>query len=156
MRRKDREVTDPEKIREILDKAKILHLAMFDGEYPYNVPLHYGYEIPDGRPVFYVHCAKEGHKLDCIAANPKVCCALDCDMQLVPGDIACMWGATYASVICRGDASVVNVPEEKVHALKVFMRCQTGRDFEITEAMAQGVTVIKITTDDCTAKSRAK
>ncbi len=42
MRRKDREITDIETIRSILDKAKVLHLAMIDGDRPYVVPLHYG------------------------------------------------------------------------------------------------------------------
>ena len=44
MRRKDREVTDTGEILKTVDKAKILHLGLFDGAYPYVVPLHYGYE----------------------------------------------------------------------------------------------------------------
>ena len=43
MRRKDRELTDREGILRILERAKILRLALFDGDYPYVVPLHYAY-----------------------------------------------------------------------------------------------------------------
>ena len=57
MRRKDREVTDINEILKIVDKAKILHLCLFDGEYPYIVPLHYGYEYKNGNLIFYMHCA---------------------------------------------------------------------------------------------------
>lgn len=44
MRRKDREVTDLREILRIINKAKILHLGLFDGDHPYVVPLHFGYE----------------------------------------------------------------------------------------------------------------
>ena len=52
MRRKDRQITDLEAIRAILDKAKVLHLAMIDGARPYVVPMNYGYALADGRLSF--------------------------------------------------------------------------------------------------------
>ena len=63
MRRKDREVTNIDEIKQIIERAKILHLGLFDSEYPYIVPLHYGYEFTEEKLVFYLHSAKEGHKL---------------------------------------------------------------------------------------------
>ena len=48
---------------QIVEKAKILHLGLFDSEYPYVLPLHYGYEYVDGSLVFYLHSAKEGHTM---------------------------------------------------------------------------------------------
>ena len=74
MRRKDREITDIHKIEEILAGARYLHLGVFDGEYPYVVPLHYGYVMENEKLTFYVHCAKEGHKLDCIRRNHRDFC----------------------------------------------------------------------------------
>ena len=47
MRRKDREITDIQKIKEILSKARYLHLGLFEGVYPYVVPIHYVYCIED-------------------------------------------------------------------------------------------------------------
>ena len=44
MRRKDREITDIQQILNIIDKCNILRLGLFDKDYPYVVPLHYGYE----------------------------------------------------------------------------------------------------------------
>ena len=43
MRRKDREVTNISDILKIVDTAKVLRLGLFDGDYPYIVPLHCGY-----------------------------------------------------------------------------------------------------------------
>ena len=157
MRRKDREVTDMHDILQIVDKAKILHLGLFDGAYPYIVPLHYGYEYRDGILTFFVHGAREGKKLDCIRNNPHVCVELECDIELVSGgDVPCSYGAAYASVIGRGTAELVTAVPEKIRGLKLLMKNQTGRDFEIDDSMAASVEVIAVTVTDFTAKSRPK
>ena len=71
MRRKDREITDIDKIETIIASARYMHLGMFDGEFPYIVPLHYGYQMEKGKLTFYVHCAKKGHKLQSAITSRK-------------------------------------------------------------------------------------
>ena len=89
-------------ILQIIEKAKVLHLALFDADYPYIVPLHYGYEYKEGILIFYMHCAKEGHKLNLIRSNPNVCIEVESDVELISGgDVACKYGASFASVIGR-------------------------------------------------------
>lgn len=157
MRRKDREITDNDKIIEILDKSKIIHIALQDGDFPYVLPMHYGYEYNDGKLVFYMHGALQGHKYDLIAANNKIGFEVECDVELASGgDIACKYGSYYASIIGKGIISVVEESQEKIHGLKVLMKNQTGRDFEINEEMAAAVAVIKIEAVDYSAKSRRK
>ena len=152
MRRKDREVTDITDIRKILDTADILHMGLFDGDYPYVVPVHYGYEFRGDTLVFYTHSAKEGHKLDLIRSNPAVCVEVDCDVETLPAKAACGYGSTFASVIAKGKAEILEDGEEKAEALKILMKCQTGMDFPINAAMAGAVAVLKITADEFTAK----
>lgn len=157
MRRKDREVTAIDEILQIVDKAKVLHLGLFDGEYPYVVPLHYGYEYADGTLVFYLHSAKEGHKLNLIRENPNVCVELECDVELVSGgEVPCKYGASYASVIGRGHAETVPDEQEKIKGLSLLMLNQTGREFAFSGEMAASVEVIKVTVPEFTAKSRPK
>lgn len=47
MRRQDRMVTNIDEIKGILNSTRIIHLGMMDGDYPYVVPLHFGYEFID-------------------------------------------------------------------------------------------------------------
>ena len=136
MRRKDREITDINEILELVARTDILHLGLFDGDYPYVVPLHYGYEYADGKLTFYMHGAKEGHKIDLINA--------------------CTYGSSFASVIGRGTASVVTDDEEKIKGLKLLMENQTGHAFEMNARMAADVAVIKVELDSFTAKARRK
>lgn len=156
MRRKDREVVDANRIERILAEARYLHLGMFDGEYPYVVPLHYGYHMDEDGLVLYVHCAKEGRKLDCLRRNDHVFVEIDCGEKLVEADVACRYGAEYASVMGRGRAVILQDVEEKREALGVLMKTQTGRKFEIDEKMASAVTVVRIDVDSCTAKERTR
>lgn len=157
MRRSDREVTDINNILEIVGRAKILNLGLFDGEFPYIVPMHFGYEFNDGRFVFFLHSAKEGHKLDLIKDNPNVCIEMECDVNLISGgEVPCKYGSEYASVIGRGQAELVEDEEEKIKGLKLLMENQTGRCFEIDSKMAESVAVIKVVISDLTAKARRK
>ncbi len=155
MRRHDREIKDVKEIEEILGKADVLHLGLIDDGYPYVVPLHYGCEMAGGKLTFYMHGAKQGHKLDLIRKNPHVFIELECDVsQISGGDIPCRYGASFASVMGRGNAEIVEDAAEKIHGLKVLMKNQTERDFEITEKMAGIVSVIKVTVPEFTAKKR--
>lgn len=54
MRRKDREITDIDKTETIIASARYMHLGMFDGEVPYIVPLHYGYQMEKGSKIYIV------------------------------------------------------------------------------------------------------
>ena len=154
MRRADREIKDPEKIAEILDRAKILHLGLNDDGCPYVVPLHYGCERGADGLTFYMHCAKEGHKLDLIRRDPRACVELECDVGLIPGDEACRYSAAYASLMARGTAEIVEDRDEKIRALRRLMKNQTGRDFEITPQMAESVAIIKFTAKEFSAKGK--
>ena len=155
MRRKDREITEINNILDIVSKTKILRLGLFDEGFPYVVPMHFGYELSDGKLVFFMHSAKEGHKLDLIEKNPNVCIEMECDVKLISGgEVPCKYGSEYASVIGRGHAKLVEDEEEKIKGLKLLMKNQTGRCFEIDGNMAESVEVIKVVISDLSAKAR--
>lgn len=155
MRRKDRQITDETAIRAILDKAQVLHLAMIDGDRPYVVPLHYGYSLIDGRLTLYLHSAKEGRKLDVLQKNGRVAFVLETDVSSISGgEIACKYGAAYASVMGEGKAVFLADPAKKAAGLQVLMKIQTGREFTITEAMTESVAVLRVDVETYSAKSR--
>ena len=155
MRRKDREITDIETIRAILDRAKVLHLAMIDGARPYVVPMNYGYALADGRLTLHLHGAKEGRKLDVLQQNDRVAFVLETDVSPVSGgDIPCKYGEAYASVMGEGTAVLLDDPVQKIEALQILMKTQTGREFAFTPAMAESVAVIRVNVESFTAKAR--
>ena len=157
MRRSDRQITDPGAIEEILHQAKVLHLGLMDGARPYVVPLHYGYELVDGKLTFYMHSAGEGHKLHLIRANPNVFVEIDTGaIPISGGEVACRYGAAFSSLMGSGTATIVEGMEEKIRGLKVLMKTQTGREFAMTPEMAQSVAVIRVEVTEFTAKAKPR
>lgn len=152
--RREREVTDMNEILGILDRAKIVHVGMIDGNKPYVVPMNYGYTMEDGKLTLYLHGATVGRKLDIVRVNPDVFVEIDTDIVPFEGEAACQYGTCYSSIMGEGVAELVEDAEGKMEALSILMKTQTGKDFEFVEKMVAGVTVIKIHVDEYTAKKR--
>lgn len=154
MTRRERQITDINEITKILDKSKVLHLGMVDGDEPYVVPMNYGYTLENGKLTIYLHGAKRGRKIDVIRANPKVFVEMECDIEPFEGEIACKYGITYASVMGKGIAVLVDDIEEKKAALSLLMKTQTGKDFAFEDKMTTFVSIIRIDVEEFTAKHR--
>ena len=154
--KREREVTDINEIKEILDKSMIVHIGMVDDGEPYVVPMNYGYTLEDGELCIYLHGATVGRKIDIINKNPKVFFEMECDVTPFEGKIACQYGTTYASVMGKGMAAVLEDVNDKIDGLTKFMKTQTGKDFTFDERMVSIVSVIKITSKEFTAKKRPK
>ena len=154
MTKRERLLTDPEQIRDILDRSKVLHLGLCVNDEPYVVPMNYGYTQEDGKLVLYLHSAVRGKKLDMIAANPKVFFAMDCDWIPFEGNRPCQYGLSYSSVMGRGCARIVEDVEEKKKAMSILMKTQTGKDFSFDDPLVSIVAVIRIDVAEYTAKHR--
>lgn len=154
MTRREREITDPAEIKRILDTCLVLHLGLVDDGMPYIVPMNYGYEYVDGELVIYIHGAKEGYKMDVIRKNPVCCFEMECNVAPFEGKLPCQYGTIYESVMGRGTVEILDNPEDKMHALTVLMKTQTGKDFEFNEKLVSIVSVMRIKAKDVTAKHR--
>ncbi len=154
MRRRDREVTDMKEILHILDNSKVLHLGLVEDGKPYVLPMNYGYCFEDDKLVFYLHGALEGRKLDVIRKNSAACVQMECDASMFEGKVACQYGYSYYSLIGFGDAKIIDNPQEKMRALTLLMKAQTGKDFEFNEKLVSIVSVMRVDCDSYTAKHR--
>ena len=154
MTKRELQVTDPHQIRDILNKAKVLHLGLCVDNEPYVVPMNYGYIMEGETLVLYLHSAVQGKKLDMIRANPRVFFELDCDRMPFEGEKPCQYGLVYSSVMGRGTACIVEDVEEKIRAMTMLMKTQTGKDFAFIDRLVSIVSVIRIDVTEYTAKHR--
>ena len=127
---------------------------MYDEDGIYILPLNFGYTYKEDNLVFYLHAALKGKKLDLLKANPKVGFEMDCEHGLIEGDEACEYSYRFASLVGKGTAQIADAPGEKMEALSILMKCQTGKAFEFNEKMVSSVAVIKITAEEVTGKQR--
>ncbi len=128
MRRKDREITDENKIAEILSNCHCCRIGFCDKGEVYIVPLNFGYTKEEGSYTFYFHGAKEGRKVDLIKENPCVGFELDTNYLLYGGPEACEYTARFQSIIGKGVVTEICEKSEKVKAMNYIMLHNTKKE----------------------------
>ena len=154
MTKRELQVTDLAEIQQILDTSKVLRLGLAVNNEPYIVPMNYGYIMNGEKLTLYLHSAMRGKKIDMLRANPRVFFEMDCDLTPFEGTKPCTYGLSYSSVMGRGEAAIVEDVEEKMEAMTILMKTQTGKDFSFDEKLVGMVAVIRIDVDRYTAKHR--
>ena len=123
MRRKDKEITDVNVLKNILKSTKYVTIALCMDNQPYLVALSHGYD--ENRNCIYFHCAKEGKKLGYLKSNNTVWGHAMLDYGYSEGQC----NHLFASVHFRGKVTFIKQPEEKRLALKCMIR-QLDKDPE--------------------------
>ncbi len=154
MRRQDREVKNIEEIEKILSEAMVCRLALFDGEYPYIVPLCLGYDIDGGELVLYFHSAAKGKKIDLIKRNNHAAFEIDNLKEIVRGEIPCTCTAVFESISGSGTVDIIN-GIEKITGLNSIMKKYGGADKEnkYSEQSLNSVVILKLTADEFCCKA---
>lgn len=115
VRRKEREITDPAEMRQVLKATKYVTIALCRENEPYLVSLSHGYD--EEHNCIYFHCAPEGKKLVYAQANPKVWGQAVLDFGVTD---ECDYA--YTSVHFSGIFSLVTNLDEKWHGLQALVR----------------------------------
>lgn len=149
MRRKDREVTDPALIQDIIQRCEVCRIGFNDNGEVYIVPLNFGYVNNDGNYTLYFHGAGAGRKFELAQAKPQVGFEMDTNYLLhtngEPADVACNYTARFQSIIGNGSFSIVEDLAEKKEGLQLLMLHTTGKkDWEFNPMMFKMVTVFKL------------
>lgn len=153
MRRKDREVTDAEKIEEILEACGCCRIGLVDEGEAYIVPLNFGYEQTNGSFTLYFHCAREGRKMDLIPQQRSVSFEMDANHSLVEGAAGCDFSYRYQCIMGKGRMEVLEEPEEKLHGLRQIMKHYSGKeDWEFQPDTVKRVQVLRLSVAELSCK----
>ncbi|MBR1938523.1 MAG: pyridoxamine 5'-phosphate oxidase family protein [Spirochaetales bacterium] len=156
MRRKDREVTDFDKIIEIIDECPIIRIGMAAGNFPYIVPLNFSYTVDreNKKVSFYIHGAMAGRKYELLTANPYCSFEMDVNikMDILPEhhDIT----TRYKSVM--GEATVTAIEgEEKVRVIEdiILGRYKETKGFDYNKAMVERTAIFRLDVISMTGKA---
>ena len=150
VRRDDKEIKDPEGIREIIKKGLVCHLALVDDGKPYLMSMNYGFR----NNTLYLHSALEGRKIDILRKNPDVCFQVITGNRLTTGPDACGdWTMKYRSVTGFGKATLIEDDKEKLPAMQILMDQYTTKGpFEFNPERISETMVIRIDIDEMTGK----
>lgn len=138
IRRVKNEISQEEALALLRQNRRAAFSVNGDGGYPYTVPVNFYYDEADRK--IYVHSAKQGHKIDAIKADGKVCLTTWDDGCLDPGD----WAYHVSSCVVFGRAKLIEdrqVTEEKVRKLarKYYPSAE-----EIEEEIQRSVSAVQL------------
>ncbi len=137
VRKRDREVSDRERLLDALDHCDYGFLAMADGGRPYLIPISY---VRNGN-VLYFHCARVGKKIDFITASPRVAFCVTPIAKYMPGAL----DFEYFSVYVEGLARIVQDKQEKYEAYRLLIsKYEKGKNHELKDACVDTSNIISI------------
>ncbi|MBQ8589176.1 MAG: TerD family protein [Firmicutes bacterium] len=157
MRRFENQIRDHEIIGEMLKEIPNVNVGMVDGDYPYVVPMVFGYEITEDKLLVFLHSAKEGHKVNLWAKNPKVTLLFTKFMNHMKNEHRGFLH-DYRSVMANGLIRRIDRSKEAGwhgRAVQAILR-QSGRgstEFDVPHYMFMDVYVVECDWKHVTAKA---
>lgn len=148
MRRKDKQINDPNELESIIRRATVCRLAFSQNDVPYIVPLNYGYQDD----CLYFHSAPEGRKIDMLKQNNRVCFEMEVDVEVVESDSPCKWSTKYRSVVGHGKAALVEDGEEKKKAMDIIVAHYGPTKYDYPANKIDQLAVIRIEIESMSGK----
>lgn len=155
VRRFDREITDENELKSIMERGKYGIIGLSRDNEPYVVTLNYGYDKA-GNALFF-HCGKEGQKIDFIKSNPRACVTIIEDNGFDVNSCE----HKYKSVILHGKICLINDAGETGRAMRLMiMQLEKKAPEKLIERLKTGnrdfdnLQILKFTIDKITGKKK--
>ena len=154
MRKSDREIKSKEEIIDIIKRCDVIRLAFNNGDYPYILPLNFGFEVKNDKVIFYLHSALEGTKVDIMKKDNRASFEMDTKNELQYYEERGYCTMSYESIIGRGRIRIL--PEdEKMNALKKLMgHYHKSEDTYFNPAAMSRTLVYSLEVEEMTAKRK--
>ena len=154
MRKSDREIKSKEEIIDIIKRCDVIRLAFNNGDYPYILPLNFGFEVKNDKVIFYLHSALEGTKVDIMKKDNRASFEMDAKHELQYYEERGYCTMSYESIIGRGRIRIL--PEdEKMNALKKLMgHYHKSEDTYFNPAAISRTLVYSLEVEEMTAKRK--
>ena len=148
MRRNERKITDQEIINKILSESLICRIALFDDDFPYIVPMNFGFKDN----ALYFHCAIEGKKIDLIQKNNKVGFEIEAEHEILKFEQSCKWTTKYRSIIGTGEIEILRDFEEKTKGLDILMQQHGKFDNSYKPKQVENILILKLNISSLSVK----
>lgn len=145
----EKEITDIGEIESVLQAARVCRVALIDGEFPYIIPMCFGYDLTGGKLEIYFRCEEKGKKTDLIKSNSRAAFEVDRLHDIVKTDDAHGFSANYHSITGTGTIeSVTGI--EKITGLNLLMKKYLGGipENKYPEQMLNSFAILKFTANE--------
>lgn len=154
MRRKDREVTDIEKVVSLFMDCEVVHLGLYDEEepeFPYVVPVNYMGCTEGEQMIMYIHGAKAGRKYELMKKNGACSFTIDGERQVDVMQDKFDITTRYECIMGKAEIEILE-DEAAIEALNYIANNYAGYDFEWKHETAKVTCVAKLKVTDWSCK----
>ncbi len=145
----EREVKNVDEIDLLLSQSRVCRIALIDGEYPYIVPMCFGYDLTGGKLELYFCCAEKGKKIDLISRSHKAAFEIDKLHEIVKSSEGFGIAARYRSITGTGEIEIIT-GIDKITGLNLILRKygDDPADGKVSEQTLNSLAVLKLTAEE--------
>ena len=149
----EREITGINEIEDVLRSARVCRIALIDGEYPYIVPMCFGYNLTGEKLEIYFRCKEKGKKMDLIRSNKKAAFEIDKLHDIIRTDHSLGFAAHYHSIAGIGTIEIVT-GIDKITGITLLTKKYLGGESEnkFSEQTLNDCAILKLTADELCCK----
>jgi uncharacterized protein len=152
MRRREREIRNPETIKALLEKPQVGRMATVNRKgFPVIKPVNFLYW--DGK--IYIHSSTKGEKIADIRRGSPVCFEVDDPVAYVTArGPACTSSYYYRSIIIKGRANLIGPRKKKLEVFEKMMEKYQpeGGYGEVSLEILAKTAIIEISVEEMTGK----
>ena len=146
MRSTEREITNIDEIDSLLGRAQVCRLALRDGDYPYIVPLCFGYSLDGGELELYFRSEEKGKKIDLLKQCSSAAFEIDELCSVTPSDDTYGFDEHYLSITGTGTVEFIT-GIDKITGYGLILKKYAGlpSDRKLQEQTLNSFAVLKLT-----------
>lgn len=147
---REREITDIDEIDKFLSKARVCRIALNSGDYPYIIPMLFGYNLTGGKLEMYFRCEEKGKKTELLKENNDAAFEIDVLYDVVKGDTPGSFEAVAQSMTGIGTMEFVT-GIDKITGLNLITKKygkDSSADVKYSEQVLNSFAMLKFTADE--------
>ena len=144
----DREITEIAEIEKLLKTAQVCRIALMNGEYPYVIPMCFGYKLEGRHLVLYFHTSPKGQKLDLIKKNNTAGFEIDHLSGIITNETDCGVTALYECMTGTGSMEIINGIEKITGLTSILSKYDEKKtEHKFSEQVLNSIVLLKLTAD---------
>ena len=150
----EREITDFDEIDRVLNSSRVCRIALMNGDFPYIVPMCFGYNLEGGKLELYFRCEEKGKKLDLIKNNNYAAFEIDKLYDIVKSEKFYGFSAPSFHSITGTGVIEVTTAIEKITGLEFIMKKygEFTDNAKLPEQLLNSIAVLKLTAGEFCCK----
>ncbi len=144
----DREITEIAAIEKLLKEAPVCRIALMNGEYPYVIPMCFGYKIEGSHLELYFHTVPKGQKIELIKKNNLAGFEIDHLTGIVREENDSGITALYECITGTGSVEIINGIEKLTGLTSIITKYDVEKtEHKFSEQVLNNIVLLKLTAD---------